>query len=309
MKALLLIACVGIGLIALYSKSTRLSGSQSRVSSWRELQLDAYKFEENQIYLDKNDFGSDHQFKDYRVLAFGTSRTWGSGLRNRSLAYPYLLNPNATNLAIRASGPEVPAMCTYSLVGDEIYDVIVFEYFMQADNKLITLVRRLRQRFPKSTFVFLKIISPFQFLVPGEAPTGKSLMDLMREAEVEKNLPDCAPLGCSVEEFHMIVDSQERWVYKNSLQAERIIDQLVIETNGICVTQKFELGKEKEHLHAFAPMFLGDGLHFSAYGACTLEDSAENEIPLVPNNEINYRTSLGSGCHFELPSISQHHAT
>lgn len=40
-----------------------------------------------------------------RILTLGASRTFGATLKDRfSSAYPYLLSPNATNLAIRATG-------------------------------------------------------------------------------------------------------------------------------------------------------------------------------------------------------------
>lgn len=43
--------------------------------------------------------------KNLRYLTFGTSRTYGSGIPSRMNAFPYLLSPEANNLAIRAAGP------------------------------------------------------------------------------------------------------------------------------------------------------------------------------------------------------------
>lgn len=85
---------------------------------------------------------------DLRLAAFGTSRTYGSGLglERKEKAYPYLLSKDANNLAIRAAGPQYPALCTYSMLGEEHYDVIFLEYNMKADDNLLVLSQRLRDR-------------------------------------------------------------------------------------------------------------------------------------------------------------------
>ena len=65
-----------------------------------------------------------------RAVTFGSSRTWGAAIKDReNLSFAGLMG--AKNLAIRASGPEYPALCTYSMIGDnDIYDVIVIEYMV-----------------------------------------------------------------------------------------------------------------------------------------------------------------------------------
>jgi hypothetical protein len=66
----------------------------------------------------------------FRSVTFGSSRTWGAAIKDReNLSFAGLMG--AKNLAIRASGPEYPALCTYSMIGDnDIYDVIVIEYMV-----------------------------------------------------------------------------------------------------------------------------------------------------------------------------------
>ena len=99
---------------------------------------------------------------DLRVLTFGASRTWGAGMPDRFDAYPYVLSKDATNLAIRASGPEFPSLCTYSMVGDAVYDVIVLEFYMETRN-MMRLAMRLRQRYPNAKIIVLRVWGPMQF--------------------------------------------------------------------------------------------------------------------------------------------------
>jgi hypothetical protein len=91
--------------------------------------------------------GTGTYFEQLRFVAFGTSRTHGAGLKNRNeQAFPFLLSKGAHNLAIRAAGPQYPALCTYSMLGDNQYDVILLEYNMKVNENLLRLGRRLRDR-------------------------------------------------------------------------------------------------------------------------------------------------------------------
>jgi len=93
-----------------------------------------------------------------RYLAFGTSKTYGARLGKPSDdAFPYLLSSEATNLALRATGPTYPNMCAQSMVGDGMYDVIMIEYFTDAPEGAAQLAQRLRERFPDATIIFIVI--------------------------------------------------------------------------------------------------------------------------------------------------------
>jgi len=98
--------------------------------------------------------------ENLRFLAFGTSKTAGSGVNNLSDTYPYLLSSEATNLAIRSSGPNFPSICTQTLVGDKTYDVIMLEFFDEVTTGLKQLAQRLRQRFPHATIIFIQLMYP-----------------------------------------------------------------------------------------------------------------------------------------------------
>ena len=109
-----------------------------------------------------------HAVSGHRFLAFGTSRAWGAGLRDRHDAYPFLLSPNVSNLAIRATGCEYPSLCTMSMVGnDNHYDVILIEYNHVASHNeakhFRRLAMRLRHRFPSATMIFIYAWSPFEY--------------------------------------------------------------------------------------------------------------------------------------------------
>jgi hypothetical protein len=117
-----------------------------------------------------------HEYTNLRFMAFGTSRTWGSGLKHRIWAYPYLLSKNASNLAIRAADATIPSLCTVSMVGDTMADVILLEYNLQATVALVRLANRLRQRFPKAVIIFLKVWLPFQFIHKTLQKTPKDML-------------------------------------------------------------------------------------------------------------------------------------
>jgi len=103
---------------------------------------------------------------EIRYAAFGSSVTWGAGhghgeLEHRkSFAYPWLLSPDATNFAIRAGGPAYPAACTSTMIGEDVFDVVVLEYFVKAKEGVALLARRIRERFPDAIIIFLMNWNP-----------------------------------------------------------------------------------------------------------------------------------------------------
>eukprot|EP00591_Stephanopyxis_turris_P006505 CAMPEP_0195507032 /NCGR_PEP_ID=MMETSP0794_2-20130614/558_1 /TAXON_ID=515487 /ORGANISM="Stephanopyxis turris, Strain CCMP 815" /LENGTH=425 /DNA_ID=CAMNT_0040633565 /DNA_START=40 /DNA_END=1317 /DNA_ORIENTATION=+ len=144
--------------------------------------------------------------RDLKYLTFGTSQTWGSTLTNRfEQAYPYLLSPDVKNLAIRGAGPQYPSLCTESMVGDELYDVIVLEYpHGETLGELSVLARRLRQRFPDAIMIFTQYWYPLQVYVREQ---GRE-MSLTEWAE----LKDVGFLnGEFMEEFHKTSVIRDFW--------------------------------------------------------------------------------------------------
>jgi hypothetical protein len=149
--------CIAASAATLYSSrnvgNSAKKGSLRRGDPQRDLQSSSqlgFQFETPQTVGDP------------RYLTFGSSDTWGVGLFqagiNRSYAYPYLLSPDVTNTAGHMTDATYPAVCTESVTGDGIYDVIVVEYKpVQDSDSLHTLANRLRQRFPNALIIFLQL--------------------------------------------------------------------------------------------------------------------------------------------------------
>lgn len=99
---------------------------------------------------------------EVRYLAFGGSSTWGSGLRhpNRE-SYPYLLSASAHNAAVRSGSYSLAAACTQTIVQDDLYDVVLIE-FTVFDDSIAVLARRLRERFPAASILFVRLWRPSQ---------------------------------------------------------------------------------------------------------------------------------------------------
>lgn len=98
----------------------------------------------------------------------GGASTYGQGLQlvdwrgQPWQSYPSLLG-NAHNAATKTGGPELSALCTQSIVGEEyVYDVVLLE-FSEPTAALELLVKRLRQRFPNATLILIQLSSPAQF--------------------------------------------------------------------------------------------------------------------------------------------------
>jgi hypothetical protein len=124
---------------------------------------------ENQGEVKANDVNN---LNSMRIATFGSSRSWGAAIEHPERdSFSALLG--AKNLAIRASGPEFPAVCTYSMIGEEIYDVFVIEYMLNfVSPALDVLAKRLRERFPDATIIFLNIWAPRQY---SHTPTQETL--------------------------------------------------------------------------------------------------------------------------------------
>lgn len=70
--------------------------------------------------------------------------------------------------------PDYPSLCAYSMIGESAqFDAIVLEFYVDADDYLIILARRLRRRFPKAAIVLLRIWGPLQFIyLPTDTAQG-----------------------------------------------------------------------------------------------------------------------------------------
>jgi len=106
---------------------------------------------------------------EIRYAAFGSSCTWGAGLDHREEeAYIWRLSDfdqdRGKNYAIRATGPNYVAACMSSMIGEEEFDVIVLEYYMHAHEGLLSVAKRVRERFPEAIIIMTRFWGPDRML-------------------------------------------------------------------------------------------------------------------------------------------------
>lgn len=102
-----------------------------------------------------------------RYAALGSSVTWGASLDDRELlTYVRRVSQHdekrGKNFGIRSTGPNYPAACLYSMIGDEEFDVIILEFFQKNAEGLMTLAKRIRQRFPDAIIIITRLWYPTQ---------------------------------------------------------------------------------------------------------------------------------------------------
>mmetsp|Transcript_18639 Transcript_18639/g.28180 ORF Transcript_18639/g.28180 Transcript_18639/m.28180 type:complete len:447 (+) Transcript_18639:79-1419(+) len=222
------------------------------------------------LRFDLEEFADEKYFEkqNFRVVSFGTSRTWGAGLENRNTqTYTALLN--GTNLAIRSSMADYPALCTYSMLGDEIYDVITIEYlpqsYIQCKDSLVELGRRLRQRYPEALIIYINVWSNHQFLQKQPDHKMKSLVALATERAAEENRTavDSKAIGDVASDLA----NRYRWIFQETEEAwlrEQVKDPSI---DGKVL--HYELPKEGEYVGAIfrlQSLYVDDGIHFNEFG-------------------------------------------
>lgn len=100
---------------------------------------------------------------EIRYASFGTSKSFAARTPNPNTdAFVKLLSQeNGDNYALRGSGPNYPAACTYSMLGDNEYDVFILEYFRSVQFEgMRELAQTLRERFPDSIIIILRMWEP-----------------------------------------------------------------------------------------------------------------------------------------------------
>ena len=147
-----------------------------------------FHFERDSLEFDSTN-REPNEFENLKFLFFGTSRTYGQLLHDRlNEAYPFLLSPHATNLAIPGSTPTFPCMCAESMIkeaataaassasggaaesteqqqhvdtkdnnnNDIAFDVIVVEFDRPFFDETAWLVHRLRERYPDAHIIVME---------------------------------------------------------------------------------------------------------------------------------------------------------
>jgi hypothetical protein len=116
---------------------------------------------------DVSESGAESSQSKQRYLSFGSSVTWGIGLKEpTSQAYPYLLDGQAVSVALPTGNTysDLAAACTQTLVGDDDWNtsphVITVEYASTLTESHEILLQRLRRRFPAAVLVLVQLIPP-----------------------------------------------------------------------------------------------------------------------------------------------------
>jgi len=233
---------------------------------------------------------------DLRYLAFGASKTWGSGLENRFDAYPYLLSSKATNLALRATGPNYPSICTQTMVGDEKYDVIMLEYFERANDGLKPLAERLRKRFPNAIMILVQLWHPKMILYKSN---GKIIT--MLEWLKENGFGDMAPELINGSQLKKALEatSSEDWGFNFDKlnNGMSILEDIANTVNGVLLKgppfqiESYKDVDEKTLMLSTMKMFAGDWFHLSEDGH---REVAQAVKVILKNNPIKRSDEVGT---------------
>lgn len=103
--------------------------------------------------------------RQVRFLTLGGPSTWGMGLQDPEQdGYARQLSATVHNAGQRVGGPTLASLCTQSIVGENVYDVIILEFswYTEEFSSLSLLANRLRQRFPNARIIFVQLWSPSQ---------------------------------------------------------------------------------------------------------------------------------------------------
>ena len=163
-----------------------------------------------------------------RVAAFGSSNTWGAGLDNRFEAYPYLLSPEVDNFASFSAGPNYASVCTQTLVGDdEMYDVILLEFWLRAYEGLEELTRRLRGRFPLAVMIFIKLSGPLHVRRKDTKDSPEPGLNLA-QWKVKQDIP----LGQVNALIEAIRADTGYWYFPPHTEADTVVNKAARASNG-----------------------------------------------------------------------------
>jgi hypothetical protein len=168
-----------------------------------------------------------------RYLTFGSSSTWGEGLEHpHEQAYPWQLSPQVHNVAARVGGISLSAICTQSIVGEGVYDVIVLEFSDTDVDGVIQLAARIRQRFPLAQMIFVRLWSPVTHVVyDGTTPLLDWWSKLNQQQQQPENKEDSLLQSYPFQSALLNSDSN-KWSFANYYLEAARIDQVIEQVQG-----------------------------------------------------------------------------
>jgi hypothetical protein len=192
-----------------------------------------------------------------RYAVFGSSIAWGAGLASRFEAYPYQLSPKVDNYATYAGGPNFPAVCTETLVGDQrTYDVIVIDYFLRAPEGIGFLATKIRKRFPDAVIVFLKIWTAN--MLRRKLPDGSGYETL--QAFQDRLLSYGFDNG-SLDLISALQNDNAQWIFPPNAIANDAIQQAANSVNGFIHEMDQCGGDAKQFLINYLYLYDNSDLH------------------------------------------------
>lgn len=198
-----------------------------------------------------------------RVAAFGSSMTWGAGLEDRYDAYPYLVSRDVNNYAMFSGGPNYPAVCTQSIIGDDkMYDVILLEYWLKARQGLEALANRLRQRFPNALILFVKLWGPIHARrLPSETSSIKEeiTFEQWRDSKFKKIYPQVNSV------LNELRADDGYWYFPKHEEPDLMMGSLCQSIGGYNVRIP-KKDTAKETVEFYLPFFNRDGAQLSTQG-------------------------------------------
>jgi len=224
--------------------------------------------------------------RDLRYVAFGTSVTWGATINRDKEAYIKILSKDGVNLGIRASDPSYPGMCTQSMVGDSVYDVIIIEYDRRYKGGLSNLVKRLRERFPHA-IIITTIMWHFATLwIDDYDGKTKSFVKWIAERGFKKNTPDLLEFirqssDDDLNMFYMNYQLDERMEYLKKVKEDYNTIIYSWEMKRKCTSNGEYCNDMKQLILKHLPLNAEDWIHLSSEGH---KFAADGIAEIVENN-------------------------
>lgn len=200
-----------------------------------------------------------NDYENLRYVAFGTSVTYGSTV-TKNETYMHLLSPTSKNLAMRASDPSYPSICTQSMIGDKKFDVIIVEYERRYEMGLANLVKRLRERFIDGLIIVTNVWTFMNIEVEDESGKILPFRNWLRNNGYPNNSPEARDF---------VEMSNVTFSFKNNRQnteRDEYIAKLPDEY-GVRIFSWSKRGKNmKDIILRYMPLYSADFVHWSPTG-------------------------------------------
>lgn len=165
------------------------------------------------------------------------------------------------------------------MIGDEAqFDAIVLEFYIDADDHLIRLARRLRRRYPKAAIIVLRMWGPLQYTyLPTESPQGL------------RNFLDRHSLSIHDPGFIDVLKREsgpDDWLY-DPLSPQMDVQQKVMDKSG---AKLWELPRPKDFFEAIEQhrhFFAEDLVHISEVGHGIIAEGLRGILADVQRSDVS----------------------